>query len=226
LRTRELVLTFHGLGEPPDVVQAGERPYWWRKDSFARLLHELKIVPPSTKLKIAITFDDGNASDALIALPELAKNQLTASFFICAGRIGSTHYLDVPMIRDLLSNNMNIGSHGMNHQPWIGLSDRELEVEISDARRKLEDVTGTAVNDVAIPFGLYNRSVLTRLRKEPWRCIYTSDRGLASVDSTLKPRETIYTTMQGRNILQELLEKPSMYVLARRHLSGLYKRLL
>ena len=140
---RELVLTLHGLGEPHAGVDEEERQYWWSSSAFARLLDSIGDRSPSINPKISITFDDGNASDALLALPELARRDLKASFFICAGRIGTKHYLDKSMIADLVQSGMYIGSHGMHHRDWRTLSASELGEEISAARRKLEDVSGT-----------------------------------------------------------------------------------
>ena len=63
-------------------------------------------------MPVVITFDDGNESDALIALPELVKRNLKAFFFVVGGRIGLPHYLDRVALRDLISAGMEIGSHG------------------------------------------------------------------------------------------------------------------
>ena len=39
-----------------------------------------------------------------LALPELAKRDVKASFFVCAGQIGTKHYLDKSMIIDLIES--------------------------------------------------------------------------------------------------------------------------
>jgi peptidoglycan/xylan/chitin deacetylase (PgdA/CDA1 family) len=134
---RELILNFHGLGEPHELVDAPERRYWWDTTSFASLLDQTLDRSADANPRISITFDDGNASDVLYALPELAKRRLVASFFICAGRIGKKHYLDESMIKDLLGAGMAIGSHGMNHLNWRNLSSSALDSEICDARKRL-----------------------------------------------------------------------------------------
>src|SRR5271165_2425896 len=99
---KELILNFHGLGAPPPHVDSKEIIYWWSKDSFVRLLDQISDRPLNAEPKISLTFDDGNASDVLVALPELASRGLAASFFICAGRIGKKHYLDEAMIKELI----------------------------------------------------------------------------------------------------------------------------
>jgi peptidoglycan/xylan/chitin deacetylase (PgdA/CDA1 family) len=222
---RELILNFHGLGEPHDLVDALEARYWWRADSFARLLDRLVDYPINASPKISITFDDGNASDCLVALPELSKRQLQASFFVCAGRIGMKNYLDSSMIKELLSAGMNIGSHGMDHLDWRTLNSERLEVEIVEARKRIEDAGQTPVKIVAIPFGAYNGRILKRLNRESWDCIYTSDRGSARVTDKVKPRETLLAAMQDGDILSELLSRPQLKTNIVRALRQGYKRL-
>src|SRR5262249_21408654 len=160
---RELILLFHGLGEPHHRVVPEELPYWLSTASFTSLLDKVLEYSTNAGLRISITFDDGNASDAYLAFPELVKRGLFASFFVCAGRIRKKHYLDNSMMKDLLAGGMSIGSHGMDHRDWRLLDSLALDVEIGDARRKLEDVIQRPVTTVAIPFGSYDRRVLKRL---------------------------------------------------------------
>ena len=66
---RELILLFHGLGEPHSLVDAEERRYWWSLSSFTRMLDQVQELSRNAKTKILITFDDGNASDAYWRFP-------------------------------------------------------------------------------------------------------------------------------------------------------------
>lgn len=187
----ELILNFHGVGGAPARVVRDELPYWFEKASF---LHTLDCIAESkytSALQIAITFDDGNASDATVALPGLLERNLTASFFVCAGRIGARHYLDAGAIRALLDAGMSVGSHGMDHVDWTCLSASELDREISGSRRFLQDLCGREVVDAAIPFGRYNRPVLKKLKKEGFRHVYSSDGGFVSPECWFKPRNTL-----------------------------------
>jgi peptidoglycan/xylan/chitin deacetylase (PgdA/CDA1 family) len=223
---RELVLSLHGVGEPHRWVGAEELPYWISVGSFTRLLDEALELPKASELNTIFTFDDGNASDALVALPELSKRGLRASFFVCAGRIGKEHYLDDSMIKDLIEGGMSIGTHGMHHRNWRILDTMTLEEEIADARRKLEDIVQRPVTTVAIPFGSYDRRVLNRLMRDSWECVYTSDGGKARTSAKIKPRETIVAAMEDENdLLRTLSATRPFSIRIYRELICLYKRL-
>lgn len=222
---KELVLLLHGLGKPHSLVDTEEVRYWWSVESFACLLDQILKIQSEGAENIRITFDDGNASDTTLALPELAKRRLRAEFFVCAGRVGKKHYLDRSMINELLVEGMDIGSHGMDHRDWRNLDSIALDTEIRDARRKLEDLTERPVTKVAIPFGSYDRRVWRRLKQDAWDCIYTSDGGTTQSTSRVKPRETITGDMQGTDVLRKFLVQPTLRVKARRTLARLYKRL-
>jgi peptidoglycan/xylan/chitin deacetylase (PgdA/CDA1 family) len=222
---RELIVNFHGLGEPPGFVDSEEKIYWLPIINFTCLLDQILARQPTAEPKVAITFDDGNSSDALLALPELVKRGLTASFFVCAGRIGKQHYLDEVMIKDLLAAGMRVGSHGMDHLDWRELDSAGLDREIGQARRKLEDVIQQPVTTVAILFGSYNRRVLKRLACETWDTIYTVDGGIADCASKVKTRVTVEARTQYRDLVQNLLCPPQLHVQLRRALVLLWKQL-
>lgn len=188
---RELVFNFHGIGTPHAGVGPEERPVWMSSENFVALLDRIASLRGEGKVPIDITFDDGNTSDLAIALPELRKRQLPATFFLCSGRLQAREYLNRDAVRDLIAAGMVIGSHGMHHRDWRTLDKTELVDEVSAARKRLEDVCGLPVTKAAVPFGSYDRRVLAQLRVEGFDCVYTSDGGFARYGSWLKPRNTL-----------------------------------
>jgi peptidoglycan/xylan/chitin deacetylase (PgdA/CDA1 family) len=222
---RELIISLHGIGTPHDGVSAEESFFWVTRQAFTTLLECIVAARAKADIPIVITFDDGNASDAAIALPELAKRGLKAAFFVCASRIGTPHYLDRLALSDLLVAGMEIGTHGKDHRNWRGLDETSLDAELGGARRRIEDVCGVAITKAAIPFGSYDRHVLQRLRREHFKCVYTSDRGLAQSKAWLKPRDTMDCTWLETDMKQVLAAKPSLKARLRRNAAMLYKRL-
>lgn len=221
---RELILNFHGIGTPHSGVGSDERGVWMSRDRFVALLDHIASLQAEQSVTIVITFDDGNASDAAIALPELSRRNLKAAFFVCAGRLEAPEYLSRGAIRDLLDAGMDVGSHGMHHRDWRALDDGDLDQEVGTARRRLEEACGRSVTAVAIPFGAYNRRVLARVRAEGFACAYTSDRGHARRGAWLKPRNTLRADSVEDDI-SRWLTRAAAVESALRNVYGVYRRL-
>jgi peptidoglycan/xylan/chitin deacetylase (PgdA/CDA1 family) len=192
---------FHGLGPVPDRIGSAEREYWCDdQDRFRSILDLVGELPQH--VSVEFTFDDGNVSDATIAMPTLLERDMTARFFICAGRIGQPGYLDSSAMRDLVSAKMEIGSHGWGHVDWRRADDKTLDMEVDDARKKIADLVGRVVDKVAIPFGYYDRRVLRRLRRSESeiKTVYTSDGGRVQHAEWMQPRETYATSWDGSTL--------------------------
>lgn len=186
------ILNFHGLGTPPAGIGRDEARYWLPRPQFAEIADEIvALAAQSGSRPIALTFDDGNASDLQYAAPMLAERGLTAAFYVCAGRLGHPGYLDGADLRELVGMGMEIGSHGMDHVDWRRLSGDGLQREIIDARATLADVTGHRIESAGIPFGSYDRRVVAALKEAGFARVLTSDGGLAGDTAWLRPRNTI-----------------------------------
>jgi peptidoglycan/xylan/chitin deacetylase (PgdA/CDA1 family) len=183
-----MYLTFHGLGSSTRPLEVGEASVWVDPARFTEMLD----VVAEHRNDVAVTFDDGNESDAEIALPALRDRGLHATFFVLAGRVGTPASLSWPAVRALRDDGMTIGSHGLAHRDWRTLTDAELEDEVTSARELLEDGLGHAVRLAACPFGAYDRRVLRRLRRAGYERVFTSDGGRAREDRWLAPRHTVH----------------------------------
>ena len=70
-------ISFHGIGTPEGPErEPDEHRYWVTESAFLRVLDLCASVP-----NVRLSFDDGNASDAAIALPALLERGLSADFF-------------------------------------------------------------------------------------------------------------------------------------------------
>jgi peptidoglycan/xylan/chitin deacetylase (PgdA/CDA1 family) len=170
-----VALNFHGLGAPERVLEPGEAPYWLGAGQFEGILDRIAAHPE--RARIRITFDDGNCSDATIALPLLLARGLKAEFFVLSGRIGQAGSLDESDIAALGDAGMDLGSHGIAHVDWTGLSPDALEAELAGSKARIEDICGTRVRAAGIPFGLYNSAVLMALRAAGYETAWSSDGG-------------------------------------------------
>lgn len=185
LFVRELILTFHGLGDPPAAIAESERMVWVPVAWFEGILDAL----PARGVQLA--FDDGNASDARHALPALLERERGARFFPLVGRIGAEGYLSAKDIARLASAGMSIGSHGVHHRDWRTLAEDDLHEELAGSRRALSEIVGAEVVEAACPFGSYDRRVLRALRAAGYRRVFNSDGGSSRERSWLAPRTSV-----------------------------------
>lgn len=218
-----LVISFHGIGDPGDDVPAAERRYWCRESVWPAVADALAEVAAEQLAALEITFDDGNLSDVEHGLPVLQERGLTATFLVCAGRIGLPRYLGAEDLRSLRDAGMRIGSHGWNHVNLRGLPDAELERETVGSRARIAEVAGTDVNTFAIPLGDYDRRTLRFLKN--YRAVYTSDWLRARTDDRVVSRFSYIEELWGPNDLTRMAtERYHAAYLFRRALGRTYKR--
>jgi len=184
--TQLINLCFHGIGTPRRTLEPDEDRYWVTVDLFLRVLDEVEGRPD-----VKISFDDGNESDAEIALPALRERGLSAKFFPLAGRLTWPGSVKQEHLRLLRAEGMAIGSHGMHHVPWRQLSYEDRDVELIAARDALVEASEGPINEAALPLGRYDRSVLGALRRLGYERVFSSDRARAWSEAWLQPRYSI-----------------------------------
>lgn len=198
-------ICFHGIGRCVREREAGEARYWTTEKVFLELLDGLTEHPT-----VVLSFDDGNRSDAEIALPALRERGLSATFFVLAGRLDDPASLGPADLRELRTAGMWIGNHGWTHVPWTGLSPSDAEREMSQARRALAEASGGAVTEAALPLGRYDRTVLRRLRKADYRAVYTSDRFPARDAGWLRARYSVTAADTASSALSIVSGRPGL----------------
>lgn len=118
---------------------------------------------------VVLTFDDCSAALLDYAVPELVRRGMTATFFAVAGRLGGVNDWDagsapsLPLmsaadLRSLADTGFEIGSHGLNHLHLRECSAETVSCEMSESRRRLQEVTGQSVDFFAYPFGEYPKN--------------------------------------------------------------------
>lgn len=203
MRRRHVInLCFHGIGVPQRELGSGEAEHWVTEQLFTQTLDQAM-----DRADVSISFDDGNASDVTIALPALHERGLRASFFPLAGRIGEPGSVDRAGLRELVRSGMTVGTHGMRHVGWAGLTDTDAHEELVVARDVISAEAGVPVSAAACPFGSYDRRSLRRLRQLNYAQVLTSDRAIARRGSWFQPR---FSIMGGddRASVKRLLDQP------------------
>ncbi|WP_430791662.1 polysaccharide deacetylase family protein [Actinoplanes sp. G11-F43] len=215
-----LNVCFHGIGTPGRELEPGEDRYWISPELFEAVLDEIRDWPG-----LRISFDDSNTSDVEYGLPALLDRGLTADFFVLAGRLDSPGSLGDDEVRLLHRHGMTIGTHGMRHIPWRGLSPAEADEELVAAREILTKVTGVDAGTAACPLGRYDRELLTRMRRLGYTRVFTSDRRPARGSSWLQPRFTVRNDDTPQSLRSEAITGPGLLGRAKLETIGLVKRL-
>jgi len=119
--------------------------------------------------QIALTFDDGPESDNTPRLLDmLDRYSITATFFV----VGTKAKESPDLIRRIVDSGHAIGSHGMTHTPLAFRSYRAYIIEVRDAVRDLEDMTGKSVFLFRPPYGIRSPELYSILRKEGLRPVF------------------------------------------------------
>ena len=113
---RTINLTFHGIGEPCRPLEQGEHQLLARSRPVRDRCSTLCVGRTDCRL----TFDDGNASDVEHALPHLRRRDLTATFFVVAGRLGEPGFLNEADVRALTDAGMESAATACATVPGAG----------------------------------------------------------------------------------------------------------
>ncbi|MGO4272787.1 polysaccharide deacetylase family protein, partial [Paenibacillus sp. TAF58] len=120
------VLNYHSIGVEPGNT------YVLHPDMFARQMDYLSahhFTPltlgdfeliiekkqPSPERPVLLTFDDGYANNAEVALPILQRHGFPATLFLSPGFIGQPGYLSWPQVQELSAAGWEIAPHSMTH---------------------------------------------------------------------------------------------------------------
>jgi peptidoglycan/xylan/chitin deacetylase (PgdA/CDA1 family) len=200
-------LCFHGIGRCEKEREPGEARYWVSEYIFLTMMDAVATAAPEV---VRLSFDDGNRSDADIAVPALRERRLTATFFPLAGRLGDRASLSAADLHDLGAAGMKIGSHGWSHVPWRGLAGPDAMREFVDARLALEAASGERISEAALPLGRYDRGALAWLKGTGYRTVYTSDRYPSRPTSWLQARYSVTSEDTAGSVMRMVRRGPRL----------------
>lgn len=138
--------------------------------------------------KNLFTFDDGYVDNLTYGRDVFAKLGNRAVIFLVAGKVGGVNDWDTEVeflgkqllnwdeILELKSLGVKFGSHSLTHADLRKLSDKELEKEVKESRKILEENLGQAVEGFSYPFGYFNERVITAVKNAGYKwAVTTSD---------------------------------------------------
>jgi peptidoglycan/xylan/chitin deacetylase (PgdA/CDA1 family) len=127
---------------------------WLAEHGFRTLrLRDLDVGDEPPPRSVVITFDDGDVSNARIALPELAARNMVAEFFVIADFVGRPDRMSATDLRQLVASGMGVQSHGYSHSYLEDLREQDLEAELVQSKGWIEAVIEQPVIALALPGG-------------------------------------------------------------------------
>jgi len=141
----------------------------------------------------SITFDDGFLSVKHEALPYLRDRGIPFSVFVNSTAIKHNRlsngvetlntgdrrlFLDESDIKELVRQGILIGNHSSTHRVLTNCDEKGLRQEVLENKLYLEDLTGTKIKHLALPFGKrehYNAKVLDYCYSAGHQYVYTTN---------------------------------------------------
>lgn len=108
---------------------------------------------------VMITFDDSRVEHATIAAPEMEKRGFKGVFFIMTITYNKKNYMTTDQIAQLAKSGHTVGLHSWDHTKTTKYdNDSIFKKNITEPRKKLEEIIGMPVNYFAYPYGLTNEA--------------------------------------------------------------------
>lgn len=167
---------YHSIGSS-DNEEEGAGLYCVPVDKFREQMELIKTWGQSPKGGDSphLTFDDGLLDNYTNAFPILKDLGIKACFFILAGNVGKPGYMSWAQIKELGNAGMLVGSHGMTHKILVGLNQNEINYELNESKKILEEKLKITIEYFSIPKGHYNGSVIDNLKKVGYKAVFTSN---------------------------------------------------
>jgi peptidoglycan/xylan/chitin deacetylase (PgdA/CDA1 family) len=173
-----VILMYHALGRPGESAnrfllparQFARQLRWLRRrrrpiislDDYVRRSRENPLPPARA---VVLTFDDGYADTAQLALPKLQEADAPAEVFLVTGMIGGTNgwdagtslrgraLIDWAQVAELRDAGVSIGAHTITHPRLPDLDRHAVTRELAQSRATLEEAVAVPVDHFAYPYG-------------------------------------------------------------------------
>ena len=151
---------YYEIRTSPSVFQAQMQ---YLHDTGFTTLFPSEIIPwlnspnSSSKRAVCLTFDDAYENFMTAAFPVLQEFRFKSTVYVPTGLVGSTgpngiKLLGWNQIRELSQMGVNFGSHTVSHPEMKKLTEEQLNFELIESKKSLEDSLGKAVPDFSHPF--------------------------------------------------------------------------
>lgn len=209
------ILMYHSLDESGAIISTHPDVFaeqmacldqnGYRGVSLGAAVSELRRTSRWPERQVGITFDDGYENLHRLARPVLARYAFTATAYLVTDHVGGRNdwgplpprfgehdMLSWGQVGDLSQDGWEIGAHTRSHPDLRTMSTEEVEREVENSRRAIEDRLGLKVESFAYPFGYLSESAISIVERH-FQSACTTELALASSHSLhLLPRVDAY----------------------------------
>lgn len=115
---------------------------------------------------VCITIDDCLHDLYTVAYPLLTQRHIPFTAFVSSDLLDVEGYITTAQLEEMSRNSLvTIGSHGATHKCLDTLTEEQQWYEISESKRKLEQITGKQITYYAYSNGRFNKETKALLKK-------------------------------------------------------------
>jgi len=170
------ILMYHSISDDPEPERSAYYKVCTAPARFAEQMRWLKDHGYRTDgvPTVAITFDDGYRDNFTVALPVLEECGFTATIYLPTGFIGDQRHqfkgrdcLTWGEVREMRQRGIRFGAHTVTHQVLRTLGWDQIETELCDSKRAIEDRLQEPVTSFAYPYAFpqEDRPFVARFRE-------------------------------------------------------------
>lgn len=217
------ILCYHQLRPQTGADAAVDRPYIMPPARFRSQLDTLErrgyhTISPAQLLAhlttgarlpsrpVMLSFDDSVDDQYRVALPELRRRHMTATFFVMTVVLGNPGYMTRGQVRRLDRAGMTIAAHTWDHHRVDQYTGDDWRIQIDEPTKELERLVGHPIRFFAYPYGAWSRESFAHLRRAGLEAAFQlTDRPITFSDPLMTIRRKIVSPdWSARQFEQEL----------------------
>ena len=210
-------IQFHRI--TPEFQFGGTWNYPGQFEKFVRYIsNDVEVILPGEAANgVVVTFDDGDKSVYQYAFPILRKYGVRAIVFLVVDYIGQADVWDITLpgkrsvhlswdeIHEMQDWGIMFGSHTLTHRNLTSLKRNDIEHELVESKRVLEEQLG-GISCISYPFNRTNREVVLGAQRAGYRFGF----GGSGENDLLIKKEAVYITDNVRSLATKLREQPRL----------------
>ena len=168
------ILCYHGILDEPwgqtnlfvKVADFDAQMQYLHDNGYTPIFaSEIKTASNVSK-PIIITFDDGYKDVYTNAFPILKKYNIKANIYMISGWIGGDVYMNEQDLKEMSQSPLiEVGSHTVSHKALATLDENQIETELKDSQKTLQEMTGKKIDVIAYPTGSFDERVVAIAQK-------------------------------------------------------------